>query len=122
MTEPPSEEQPISPELAEAFRQAVALYRDFDPALREQTSLVSLDQKPYSICEVCRLVGGFSDPLPEGLLARLFSYMHAEHMELERDLAKNRSYATAARCLLKLIEDRRVTHQRLEERRRYLGF
>jgi len=118
MVERSAEKQLVPADLADAFSEAVGLYPDYDPALREQAQLISLNRKPYSICAVCRLTGIFSDPLPEDVLDQLFSYLRpAEYMELAGSLAKHPTYEIASKCLLKLIEDKRTRYQQSEARR-----
>jgi hypothetical protein len=114
MTEP---SRPIPTELAEAFRDAVGLFRDWSPGLPKAIE-VSVKGKSYSMSEVCHLVDHFSGQLPQDVFDALLSYMHAPHTDLRRELVSDRSYATGARCLVKLIGDRKAEYQQQEELRR----
>ena len=51
----------------------------------------------------------------EDVFEKLFSYLHAEHTVLRVELDTDPTYATAARCFLKLIEHRKAENQRREE-------
>ena len=115
----PEQSDPIPPNLADAFHQAVWLYEDWSPALPELE--VSIDRKPFSMSAVCGLVDSFSDPLPEQIADRLLSYMHIQHPQLKERLGAERTYSAAARCLRGLIEDRKAEYRRLEELRREKG-
>jgi hypothetical protein len=83
--------------------------------LAEPEPEVSLDLKPASISTVCRDVLPCNDPLPEDVFEKLFSHLHAEHTILKGQLDSDPTYATAARCFLKLIEHRKAEYQRREE-------
>ena len=112
MVEPSSSHLSIPPTHAEAFRDALWRYSHW---LAEPEPEVSLDLKRVSISTVCRDVLPFDDPLPEDVFERLFSHLHAEHTILKEELDADPTYATAARCFLKLIEHRKSEYQRREE-------
>lgn len=114
MDQPSSPEHPtIPPGRAEAFREAVWRYADW---WGEPEPEVSLDLKPVLISTAGEAVLPFSDPLPESVFEKLFSFLHAEHTVLKGELDTTPTYATAARCFLKLIESRRGEFERRKER------
>jgi hypothetical protein len=106
---------PIPRHLMEAFHDAVSLFPIWSAALAERE--VSIKGTPYTMSEVCRLVAGFRDPLPHSVFDELLSHMHAEPIERKFELSRKPSYATAARCLLKLIENRKAAYRRREKMR-----
>jgi hypothetical protein len=115
MAEPSFPDHPtIPPGRAKAFHDAVWFYAEW---WGESEPHVSLDLEPVLISTACEAVLPFRDPLPESVFERLFSFLHAEHTTLKRELDADPSYATAARCFLKLIETRRVEIQRREDQR-----
>ena len=112
---PPAPDHPtIPPGRAKAFRDAIWLYAEW---WREPEPHVSLDVEPVLISTACEAVLPFNDPLPESVFEKLFSFLHAEHTVLKGELDRDPTYATAARCFLKLIEHRKVEIQRREEQR-----
>jgi hypothetical protein len=104
-----SEHPTIPPGRAEAFRDAVWRYSDW---WAEPEPEVILDQKPVLISTVCEAVLPFSDPLPESVFEKLFSFLHMEHAVLKGELDADPGYSTAARCFLKLIEHRKAEYRR----------
>jgi len=101
----------IPPGRARAFDDAVWIYAEWwgdEPQ-------VSLDLELVSISAASQAVLPFTDPLPESVFERLFSYLHAEHSALKAELDADPTYATAARCFFKLIETRRGEIQRRQE-------
>ena len=104
MTEPPAD--PITPELVEAFDNAVAAFNNWSPYLPE--SEVSLNRRPYSMSTICIFVGKFADQMSDNIVGALLSYMHFQHRELKEMLGKDQSYATGARCLSSLIAGKRT--------------
>jgi hypothetical protein len=58
--------------------------------------------------EVCSLVDGYADPIPDSVVAELTSVMQTPHTALREELAKHPSYSTGAKCLRRLIPDRKV--------------
>jgi hypothetical protein len=67
---------------------------------------IPIEGKPYSIRQVCALVGDFDDRLPDEVYRVLRNQMHLGSEEIQRKLERAGSYAAAARCLLELIEQR----------------
>jgi hypothetical protein len=106
----------IPPDFAEAFAYAVLAYEIWSP--EEPGRLIPIGPRYYSVIEVCEFVDQFTDRLPERVYLKLRSYMHdyPDGM-LKADLAVDPSYATAVRCLRKMME-RRMDYKRLEELRR----
>jgi hypothetical protein len=90
-----------------AFDAAVEYFASGDwiatlPDLRR----IVIDGKPHSIRQVCALVDGFGDRLPDEVYRILRNQMHLGSEELQRKLEKGGSYAAAAACLLELTEQR----------------
>jgi hypothetical protein len=112
MVEPSSEHPTIPPGRAAAFRDAVRHYSDWRG---EAEPVVTFDLKPALISTVCEAVLPFNDPLPEDVFEKLFSHLHTEHTVLRMELDTDPTYATAARCLLKLIEHRKTENQSQEQ-------
>jgi hypothetical protein len=56
---------------------------------------------------VCGLVASFQDKLPEDVVSLLLSYMYAQHDTLRGNLERDPTYATGARCLRALIDERK---------------
>jgi hypothetical protein len=76
---------------------------------------IRIGPRYYSIIEVCGIVDQFTDRLPERVFLKLRSYVHDYPDDiLWADLAADPSYATAARCLRKMIE-RRTEDRKLRE-------
>ncbi len=95
--------EPIPRELADAFLEIVRIYRDdWTPSIPERE--VPIKGMFFSMSAVCRFVSEFGDALPDSVFHELLSCMHAADMDLQADLGRTRTYSTAARCLLKLIE------------------
>jgi hypothetical protein len=109
-----SEHPTIPPGLAKAFRDAVWRYFDW---WGEPEPEVSLDLRPTLISTVCHAALRFNDPLPESVFEKLFSFLHVEHTTLKAELDAKPTYATAARCFVKLIEHRKAEYRRRERLR-----
>ena len=107
-----SAEQIIPLDFAEAFADAVLVYEIWSP---EYPREIRIGPRYYSIIEVCGFVDQFTDRLPERVFLKLRSYTQ-DHPDgiLWADLAADPSYATAARCLRKMIE-RRTEDRKLRE-------
>jgi hypothetical protein len=56
---------------------------------------------------VCDLVASFQDKLPDDVVSLLISYMYAQHDTLQGNLERDPTYATGARCLRALIDERK---------------
>jgi hypothetical protein len=114
MSEPQSE--PISRHLRDAFYGAVQLYPNWTAF--GHGPLVSVDGRRYTISDVCNLAIEISDGMPDDLLGSLMFLLNAADQDLLEGLAKDRSYASGARCLLKLMYRRSADSRTLEESRR----
>jgi hypothetical protein len=101
---------PIPGYLSEPFHEAAWLYAEWNPPLPERE--VNIEGTPFTISEICRLVSGFGDQLPETVFNMLSSYMRPGHAALAAKLAADRSYETGAQCLLDLIADRKAEFER----------
>jgi len=114
-----SAEQIIPLDFAEAFADAVLVYEIWNPEYPER--LIRIGPRFYSILEVCGFVGQFTDRLPERVFLKLRSYVR-DYPDgiLWADLAADPSYATAVRCLRKMIEHRTEDHKLREAWRRNL--
>ena len=66
--------------------------------------IVLIDRKNFLISSICDVVDQFSDPLPDSVFNFLYSEMDETHRNLKEALAKDQSYAGAARCLRELIQ------------------
>jgi hypothetical protein len=69
---------------------------------------VSLNRKLVSISGVCHLVMtmDIKDPLPDVVSKRDDWFMQAQHQTLKEEFGRDPSFATGARCLLKLTEEK----------------
>jgi len=105
--------EPIPQKLREAFDQAVSVYSSWTPLLPER--LVTIDDRFFTMSEVCGLVDKFRDALPMPAFDRLSSYM-AEHKQLRGKLERDQTYSTAADCFRQLIERRKQHPQGRRDR------
>jgi hypothetical protein len=106
MADQPSETMPE--DVRQAFGDAVRLFDRwrFDtpaPTLHFRTLFVSLSG-------VCDLVLAYkNEPLPVSVHDELWRLIDDLHVNLKTELANDPSYATGARCLDALIQDRRAS-------------
>ena len=100
-----------------AFCEGVMRFRDeWNPAAPEFR--LDISGKPFTLSDLCGLVVGLGGHLPTNVLNRLLSEMHnARYTRLKVELANDPSYSTAARCLLRLMNDSRAALHRLDEER-----
>jgi hypothetical protein len=107
MAEPSAEKPTITSDLAVAFCEAVNFYQFWSPGRAAQREW-NIEGSFYSMRGICErvLAGGFADELPNAVFVQLISYMHAKHRRLEENLIRDESYATGARCLLTLMDER----------------
>lgn len=111
--------QIIPLDFAEAFADAVLVYEIWSPEYPGRE--IRIGPRYYSIIEVCGFVDQFTDRLPERVFLKLRLYTH-DHPDgiLWADLSADPSYATAARCLRKMIERRTEDRELREAWRRNL--
>jgi hypothetical protein len=67
---------------------------------------------------VCGRVDNFTDALPDEVFYALCFLMDGAHTRLKNELRADRTYATAARCFLELIEDKKRRFSASDERQR----
>ena len=114
-----STKQIIPLDFAEAFADAALVYEIWSPEYPER--LIRVGPCFYSILEVCGFVEQSTDRLPERVFLKLRAYTRDyPDSILWADLAADPSYATAARCLRKMIERRTEDHKLREAWRRNL--
>jgi len=97
-------DKPISPQLADAFFAAVReyvrwSYMGAEPGITNEDELIP-------ISTVCRRVDTFTDRLPDDVCNALCFLTAQKH--LKEKLDAERTYATGAQLLLRLIEDRKA--------------
>jgi hypothetical protein len=98
-------DEPISPKLADAFFEAVRGYVRWG-FIRPEPSVTDHQGELIPISAVCRRVDKFADPLPDEVFDALYFLARQKH--LKEKLDAERTYATGAQLLLKLIEDRKA--------------
>jgi hypothetical protein len=100
----------IPPDLAEAFAESIFAYNGWSPGQPERE--IRIERSFFSITLICGLVEQFTDQLPEHVFSELRSYMHdIPDGDLIVELAVNCSYATAARCLRRMIFRRKAEYR-----------
>ena len=111
MVAPPS----ISPTLAEEFFEAVRGYIRW---------VFSHPKRPLSferciqLSLVCGRVATFTDTLPEDVFNALYVLaLDDTHRPLKEELRADRTYATAARCFLELIEAKKQMMEKSNQAR-----
>jgi hypothetical protein len=104
---------PIPPDLAEAFSESVFAYNNWSPGQSECE--IRIERSFFSIISICGLVEQFTDQLPDHVFVNLRSYMDGvSDADLIVELAVNCSYATAARCLRRMIARRKAEYRLCE--------
>ncbi|HXW48044.1 MAG TPA: hypothetical protein VEK31_01230 [Xanthobacteraceae bacterium] len=103
--------EPIPNYLREAFSEAVQLFSNWNPALSERE--VSVNGRPFTMSGVCGLVDGYADPMSDAVVAELTTHLRTSHAALKKQLEKDPSYSTGARCLRRLISDRKADYRYL---------
>ena len=102
----------MSDDLREAFHKAVRMVAQFtwDPANPNHQPIEIGKGKYFTALEVCTFVKTIDEPLPtdeeSSLKTELYSHALRHHPDLQADLRRNETYATAATCLSKYIERR----------------
>jgi hypothetical protein len=105
---PVVERMSIPPNIAEAFFDAVRTYVRWAFTAPEPSIIVDGDEA-IPISRVCERVEAFNDPLPNEVFNALYFLVTDEtRRHLKEKLGADRTYATVAQCLLKLIEDRQA--------------
>ena len=115
MTEPSND---LKQKLHDAFRQAVRNFGvSWSPAIHGPELII--DGRPYTIEAVCGLVidCGLSYPLPAATYAELCGHFDAGHQDLAVRLAKDPSYENAAKCLVKLVANKKAEYRHREASR-----
>ena len=116
MVDQPSE--PMPEDVREAFRNAIHLYVDWKLG-RPERSVSFRRLQQISLNGVCDLVLSYrNEPLPVNVHDELWNLIDKTRLNLKVELATDPSYAVAARCLDKLIQDHRAADRRREERHR----
>jgi hypothetical protein len=105
----------IPPDLAKAFAESVVAYNDWVPGQPERE--IRIERSFFSITLLCGLVEQFTDQLPEHVFCKLRSSMHdIPDGDLIVELAVTCSYATAARCLRRMIFRRKAEYRQRDTR------
>ena len=98
-------DKPISPQLADAFFAAVRGYVRWG-YMGPEPGITNEENELVPISTVCRRVDTFTDRLPDEVCNALCFLATQKH--LKEKLDAERTYATGAQLLLKLIEDRKA--------------
>jgi hypothetical protein len=98
-------DKPISPQLADAFFAAVREYVRWS-YMGAEPGITNEEDELIPISTVCRRVDTFTDPLPDEVCNALRFLTAQKH--LKEKLDAERTYATGAQLLLRLIEDRKA--------------
>ena len=101
------DESPPADEYEKAFCEAVERYsEEWSPVLPDHPQ-VAAGGKWHPIRGICALVRGNPNKLSEQIIDQLFRTMHAQqHDELRLNLIKDQTYATGAKCLIDLVDER----------------
>ena len=115
MVESPAEKPAISPKLAKAFFDAIQEYVHWTYGHPEQ----ALPLKRYiQLSFIGGRVDGFTDPLPHDVLTALCVLaIDDAHSHLKEQVYADRTYATASRCFLELIEAKKERIRTIERDR-----
>lgn len=101
----------MPPELQHAFEEAIVKYRRWQNSA-EPT--VTYQMKDRSISSICNLLTFYENvPLRRGIMEILIAFADERHADLKSELEAN--YASAGQYLLRLIEYRKVGHQRHDQ-------
>jgi hypothetical protein len=94
--------EPIPPDLAKAFSDAVFAFGVWSPEQSER--VIPIRRRGlYSISSVCDFVDRFTAPLPERIIKKLRSYMN-DYPDVKAELDADCTYSTGARCLRNLMK------------------
>ena len=107
----------ISPRLAEEFFETVREY--VQRMYSSPGSGIAFDRY-VRMSLVCGRVETFTDRLPDEVFDALYHLAmdDSAHRHLKDELSSNPTYATAAHCLLQLIEDKKRRYVELNEEHR----
>ena len=105
-------DKPISPQLADAFFAAVRGYVRWG-YMGPEPGITNEENELIPISAVCRRVDTFTDRLPDEVCNALCFLTTQKH--LKEKLDEERTYATGAQLLLKLIEDRKAQWERMDD-------
>ena len=97
--------RPIPPRLAREFFLTLQEYLRWRVADPEPSR--TLYHHLIRISLVCGRVSAFSDPLPDEDFEALCFLMDPTHKHLKGQLRADRTYATAARCFVELIDNKK---------------
>lgn len=96
----------IPARLANEFFEAVREYLRW--SLGDPEPSITVDRYLVRISLVCGRVDSFTDQLPDDVFYALCFLMGgSRHKRLKDELRADRTYTTAARCFLELIEDKK---------------
>src|ERR1700732_1844962 len=98
-------DKPISPQLSDAFFADVRKYGRWG-YMGAEPGITNEEDELIPISTVCRRVDTFTDPLPDEVCNALRFLTPQKH--LTEKLGAERTYATGAQLLLRLIEDRKA--------------
>ncbi len=97
---------PLQPYLSQAFREAVFRYETWLPPAPELEVNVKGASLPMSA--VFNLVDGAEDQLPDEVIEKLMTYFRdVRYTLLRQKLFDRKTYSAAARCFVRLIDDRK---------------
>ncbi|HUI15975.1 MAG TPA: hypothetical protein VL048_21145 [Xanthobacteraceae bacterium] len=90
----------------EAFRRAVEIHRggSWSPSKPDRPTLYARDDY-RTIRQVCSLVANSAMDMPDETLDDLVSCLQERSPGLVQEVKGDRSFATGARCLLKLMDE-----------------
>ena len=113
---PMAESSTISPRLAQEFFETLREY--IQQAFSAPDSGMTFDRY-VRMSLVCGRVESFVDPLPDDAFDALYHLAMDDemHKHLKEALGGDPTYATAARCLRELIEEKKRKYVENEERR-----
>lgn len=91
----------------EAFRRAVEIFRDggWNSARPESPTLLA-GNGHRTIREICTLIVNSRTKLPKETIADLLQCLEHRDSALDAALKRDPTYASGARCLLKLLDER----------------
>ncbi len=102
----------------EAFCIAAKIYRsgEWTPGFPNRNT-IDVNGRRRTLRDICALVTAIQERLPNSTVDDLRERMHAQHIQLQEELVHDRSYATGAKCLLRLMDEREKELQGQQGRR-----